>query len=101
MIAEQPPDKLFTVLWFVDLKNDKLDPGVRVLRLQQEELTAKELVILHDMQRLLNPAAVLVQRDKEDDFLAGHPQGILPDGRVILPQKSLRIFQAKIIEIRS
>jgi len=71
-----------TVLWFVDLKNDRLDPAVRVLRLQYEELCSKDLVVLNDMQRLLHPREVLMRKDKNDEFVAGQSTCITQEGRI-------------------
>ncbi|CAG7730797.1 unnamed protein product [Allacma fusca] len=57
-------------------------PAVRVLRLQYEELCAKDLIVLNDMQRLLSPREVIMRKDKCDDFFAGQSTSITQEGRI-------------------
>jgi hypothetical protein len=78
----QDTSSLLNVQWFVDLKNDRLDPAVRVLRLQNEELCSKHLVVLNDMQRLLQPREVIMRKDKNDEFVAGQSTCITQEGRI-------------------
>ena len=76
------PERSVDVLWFVDLKNDRLDAAVRVLRLQHEVVQSKDLLVLNEMQKMLHPSRIIVRRDSQDDFHAGVFESMSPDGKV-------------------